>query len=240
MICLQHSHSHESGWQKSVRASKRFGFAFAMVATLAACATGPKNPMTAQQIEAIDIDVVDVTILPGTLISWGAGEDAYAESKGCEKPEPETATSGDPYNTAAGENKPQDCDYDALVNSPEARKFMEDRVVAMVTDAFQKQVQPVFQGTAPAKVEVNVIEVRVISGGQSVFVGGSHMLRATLNVVDLASGKTIATNPELFSIAGYGPGGFLSLIVEAASNDPVERLSVGYAEAAKNWIGGGR
>lgn len=211
-----------------------------MVAGLAACATGPKNPMTAQQIKAIDIDVVEVSVFSGTPISWGEGEEAYANSKGCEKPEPDTATAGDGYNTGAAQNKPQDCDYEALINSPEARKFMEARVVAMITDAFQKRVQPSFQGTAPAKLQVKVVEVTIVSGGQSVFVGGSHVLRATLNVVDLASGKTIASNPELFSIAGYGPGGLLSLIVEAASNDPVERLSDGYADAAKIWIGGGR
>lgn len=238
MTFLHQSLSHESGWLKSVRASKRIGFAFVMVASLAACATGPKNPMTAQQIKAIDIDVIDVSIFPGTPISWGAGEEAYANSKGCEKPEPDTATAGDGYNATA-QNKPQNCDYEALVNSPEARKFMEARVVSMLTDAFQKQVQPAFQGTAPTKIQVKVVEVRIISGGQSVFVGGNHFLRATLDVVDLASGKTIAANPELLAIAGYGPGGLLSLIIEAASNDPVERLSIGYAEAAKKWIGGG-
>lgn len=240
MTYLQQSLSHASGWRKSVRATQRIGFAFVMVASLAACASGPKNPMTAQQIRSIDIDAIDVSIVPGTPISWGAGEKAYANSKGCETPESDTATAGDGYNTAAAQNKPQDCDYEALVNSPEARKFMEAQVISMITDAFQKQVQPAFQGTAPTKIEVKVVEVRVISGAQSVLVGGSHILRATLNVVDLASGKTIASNPELFSLAGYGAGGFLSLIVEAASNDPVERLSVGYAEAAKNWIDGGR
>ena len=72
------------------RMGKRVGMALVLVAGLAACAVSPKNPMTAAQIKALDIDVIDVAVFPGTPIFWGAGEEAYANSKGCEKPEPDS------------------------------------------------------------------------------------------------------------------------------------------------------
>ena len=117
---------------------------------------------------------------------------------------------------------------------------MEARVVEMMEATLAQQVQPAFQGNAPSRLEVRIVEVRVISGGQSGFIGGAHVLRATLNVVDLGTGKSIAQNQELFSQAGYAPGGLLSLIIEAASADPAERLSVGYANGAREWLSGGR
>lgn len=219
------------------RSTIRLGFAAVMIAGLTACATGPKNPMTAQQIKSLDIDVINVTVKPSTEISWGEGETAYAESKGCEKPEPITATDGDAYNTAAAENKPQDCDYDALVDSPEAQAFMADRLTTLLQDALETQTAPAFQGTTPARLDVEVIGLHIVSGGQAVLIGGNHTLQATLNVVEIGSGKTIAANPELAALAGYGPGGLISLIVEATSKDPVVRLSAGYASAARKWIG---
>jgi len=216
--------------------TRNIGLAFVLVVGLAACATGPKNPMTAEQIKSLDIEVVAVSVLAGTPISWGDGEAAFAASKGCEKPDSDAAGAGDSYNMAAAEKPKNGCDYDALVESPEAIAFMNARIVSILDKAFRDQVQPAFQGTAPARVEVEVTHLHIVSGGQAVLIGGNHILRATLNVVDLATGKTIASNPEMFSIAGYGAGGFLSLIIEATSNDPVERLSAGYAVAAQKWI----
>ncbi len=222
------------------RMGKRVGMALVLVAGLAACAVSPKNPMTAAQIKALDIDVIDVAVFPGTPIFWGAGEEAYANSKGCEKPEPDSGNAQNDYAAAGAENKPQNCDYDALISSPESHIFMESRVVEMMEATLAQQVQPAFQGNAPSRLEVRIFEVRIISGGQSVFIGGAHVLRATLNVVDLGTGRSIAQNQELFSQAGYAPGGLLSLIIEAASADPVERLSVGYANGAREWLSGGR
>ena len=223
----------------TIRHAKRVGLCFALIVGLAACATGPKNPMTATQIKSLDIDVVDVTVFPGTQISWGAGEEAFAETKGCEKPEPVTSAEGDNYGTAAAENQKQDCDYDAIVNSPEAQDYMEARVVEFLENAIRAEVVPAFQGTAPARLEVKVQKVQVVGGGQTLLVGGNHFLLAPLNVVDLKSGKTIAANPEALSVAGTASGGILGLIIEAASSDPVERLAGAYAINAKKWIVGG-
>jgi len=209
------------------RILQRTALSILLAGMLAACATGPKNPLTAEQIEALDIQTINVSVASHTPIAWGAGEEAYAESKGCKKPEPETGGSGDQYNVAAAENKKQGCDYDALVSSPEARAFMQARIVEMMEDALKAKVQPAFRGTNAASLNIVVVEVRVISGGQSVFVGRNHVLRATLDVVETKSGQSVASNHQLFFQAGYGPGGFLSLIVEAASSDPVLRLSDG-------------
>ena len=181
--------------------------------------------MTAAQIKSLDIEVVDVSVFPGTQINWGAGEEAFAETKDCEKPEPVTNGEGDNYGTAAAENQKQDCDYDAIVSSPEAQEFTEARVVELLENALRAEVVPAFQGTAPARLEIGVQKVQVVGVGQTLLVGGSHFLLAPLNVVNFKSGKTIAANPEALSIAGTASGGILGLIIEAASSDPVERLA---------------
>lgn len=215
----------------------RVALALLLTTGLAACATGPKNPLTAQQIASLDIDTVEVSVLPGTVISWGAGEAAYAETQGCEPPEVDSEV-GDTYNTAAATTKPQDCDYDAIVSSPEAQEFMANRVKELLENSLHAQLVSRFEGTNPARVEVSIQKVQVVGGGQTLLVGGNHFLLAPLNVVEEQSGKIIAANPEALSIAGTASGGILGLIIEAASSDPVERLADTYAINAGNWIGG--
>jgi len=222
---------------KSGRRATRVALGLLVAIGLAACATGPKNPLTAQQIASLDIDTVEVTVFPGTLISWGAGEEAYAKTQGCEPPEVESEV-GDTYNTAAAETKPQDCDYEAIVSSPEAQEFMANRVKELMEKDLRAQLVSRFEGTTPARVEVTIQKVQVVGGGQTLLVGGSHFLLAPLNVVDEQSGKIVAANPELLALAGTPSGGILGLIIEAASADPVERLTSTYAANAGNWIGG--
>lgn len=233
---MNKSKKSRMGLVPHARALQRVALSILLAGALAACATGPKNPLTAEQIDEIDIQVVNVTVSPEAQIAWGDGEQAYAATKGCEKPETNTAGSGDQYNVSSVGKKPEGCDYDALVSSPEALEFMRQRVIDMMETALSEKVQPAFQGTKAASLDVTVLEVRIISGGQAVLVGGNHVLRATLDVVDKQTGTPIVSNPEMFSMAGYGPGGLLSLVVEATSSDPVLRLSKGYAEGAHNWL----
>lgn len=224
--------------QTAGRGITRIALGLFLTLGLAACATGPKNPMTAQQIAALDIDTVEVSIFPGTVINWGAGEEAYAETQGCEPPEVETSADGDTYNTAAAQTKPQDCDYDAIVSSPEAQEFMQNRVKDLLGTALRANLVPTFEGTMPARVEVTIQKVHVVGGGETLLVGGNHFILAPLNVVDVNTGKIIAANPEALAVAGTPSGGILGLIIEAASADPVERLAVSYGTAAQKWIGG--
>ena len=143
---------------KSGRRATRVALGLLVAIGLAACATGPKNPLTAQQIASLDIDTVEVTVFPGTLISWGAGEEAYAKTQGCEPPEVESEV-GDTYNTAAAETKPQDCDYEAIVSSPEAQEFMANRVKELLEKDLRAQLVSRFEGTTPARVEVTIQKV---------------------------------------------------------------------------------
>lgn len=210
--------------------------AIALLAGLAACAVGPENPLSAQQVDALEINQINVKIVPGAVILWGAAEEDFAESKGCPRPEPESSDPGDEYNVAAATATNPDCDYDALVDSPEARTYLENRVQNVLTAALDKQVRNNFKGTDATRLDVDVSRVAIVSGGQSVLVGGAHVLQATFTIVDAGSGTTLATYPDLFSQAGYAPGGLLSLIVEATSSDPFERLSAEYASGVRNWL----
>jgi len=64
------------------RILQRAALSILLAGMLAACATGPKNPLTAEQIEALDIQTINASVASHTPIAWGAGEEAYAESKG--------------------------------------------------------------------------------------------------------------------------------------------------------------
>ncbi|MEK9708511.1 MAG: hypothetical protein VW618_11930, partial [Alphaproteobacteria bacterium] len=88
------------------------------------------------------------------------------------------------------------------------------RLVKMIKDALKAKVQPNFQGEKAVGLNIVLVEVRVIAGSQSVFVGGNHALRAALYVEEIKSGYLVASNHELFSLAGYSPSRFLSLNVE--------------------------
>lgn len=238
MALLQHNLAQESKWGKPIRISKQFGFAMILLAGLTACAMGPKNPMTSEQIKTIGIDIVEVSVYPNLPIPWRGGERAYGSSKGCEQPDPDTATAGDGENATTGQYEPHHCDYVGLVNSPGARKFLKARLIELVKTDFERLVQPEFQGTVPVKVEIKVVELRTISSLASYLGFGEHNLRATLNIVDLKSGKSIAWNTQLRATAGLSIGGLYNVAFEALSKDPVDRLSVEWSEDAKDWISG--
>lgn len=221
-----------------MRATTRFGQAILLLAGLTACTSGPENPMSAEQIKSISIDVVEVSVYPNLPIPWRGGERAYGASRGCEQPDPDTTTTGGGYSATTGRYETHDCDYEGLVKSPDARKFMETRLIELVKADFERLVQPAFQGTLPVKAEIRVVELRTMSSLGSYLALGEHNLRATLKLVDLKSGNPIAWNSQLRSSAGFSIGGLYSVAFEILSNDPVERLSVEWSSDAKDWIGG--
>ncbi len=206
------------------------------LALLAGCAApGPKNPLQQETVESFKIAQISVEVPEHTSIRWGTAEEAYALSQGCERPSGISSKGEDQQNQAADEEEPS-CDYEAVVNSAEAKQHLRERLQREVQTAMERKFAAGFDGTRPVEIQVILNSVNVVSSGQAVLVGGAHSLRATFKVVDAATDEVLASNSQLATSAGYAPGGLLAVLSEAASRDPVTRMSEGYAENAHSWL----
>ena len=214
----------------------RLAMALLLAATLGACASAPDNPMTAQQRQSLRIDQIAVEAASDVDIWWGAAERDFAASKGCEQETAERRPSSEVASTGATKAKLPNCDYDELIETPEARAYLKARAADQLERILAQKVQPGFTGSAPAKLSVLIRQVYIVSGTQAMIFGGTHILRADFEVTDLASNRRLARYEDLTVTAGYGPGGVISLAFESASRDPYSRLSLDYAEAVNEWL----
>lgn len=186
----------------------------------------------------MDIAEVSVTILGDAPIWWGEAERDYAASQGCESGTADNRASGEVGSDQSQTSEATDCDYDAVIESAEARAYLEKRASETLKSTLVEFVQPAFKGNVPARLSVKVKQVQIVSTGQALLLGGSHFLQAELEVTDIATGASLARYEDLYVTSGYGPGGPIGLVVEAASDDPFVRLSASYADEAKEWLEG--
>ena len=192
--------------------------------------------MTAQQRDALDIEQVVVEVAPDAEIWWGAAERDFAASKGCTQATKVNRANSEVGGDASRPSKAPDCDYDAIIESAEAKAYLESRATGALRQSLVQTVESAFAGSSLAKLSVSIKTVHIVSSGQALIFGGHHFLHADFEVIDLASGEKLARYEELIVTAGYGPGGLLSIAFEAASSDPYDRLSLAYAEAVRNWL----
>ncbi len=206
---------------------------------LGACATGPANPLTAEQIRDLGVEVVEVNIRPDTRLWWGEAEREYARSQGCSPPERTSGSREVGAGPGASRKKSDnDCDYSALVNSPEAKAYVKERAVAVMKQQFEKAMMPAFEGPDPAVAVVDIKNVHIVSGGQALILGGSHVMEINFELKDRVNGKGLAAYYNMVTTAGYAPGGLLAIAVELMSNDPFERMSADLAVKARDWLKG--
>lgn len=204
--------------------------------SLGACASAPENPLTAQQRASLGINEISVELAPDASIWWGEAERDFAASKGCHQSPNLNRKSSEVGEVNGIESENTDCDYDAIIASPEAKAYLEARAIDRLTRALEAIVEPAFAGQNATKLSVKINWIHIVSGGQAMLLGGEHMLNANFEVSDLSSGKSLAQYENLQATAGYGLGGVVAIAFEAASDDPYDRLSVDYAEEVKDWL----
>lgn len=206
------------------------------VLVLGGCVTAPENPLTDEQVGALGVRNVEIVVPATTSIHWGEEEEAYAEARGCKKPGGKAVDRQDDYSNGKKDDEEVCAHYDELVQSPEAKSHLRNRVRELVAASMSEKFVPNFQGTRPVDAEVRVRQLHIVSAGQAVMVGGAHMLTGDLVILDAETGAEVVRYPNLASQGGYAPGGLLALVVEAASGDPVERLADGFATQASTWL----
>lgn len=222
------------------RRSLPFGkmLAVAVVAcAVASCVTGPKSPLSLEQSKSLAFDEIHVTTAPTASIWWGEAERDFAASKGCEPPPEEVNVEIEQLDVTAKPDPDSICDYAALIETPEARQYLVQRSIDELRASLDELVKPAFSGSRAAKLHVNIEDVRIVSSGQAILVGGSHTLKADFEVFDAKTETSLARYDDLIVVAGYGPGGLISILVEAtAKEEPYERLSDIYANSINAWL----
>ncbi len=211
----------------------RSGFSLALLTALAACAVA-KNPLTDEQIATLDIVEINVLFEPDVNISWADGRAEYAALKGCERPDEVDVSDG--YNAGNADLAEGECDYEAFVNTPEAEAFLKAKITETVTKRFNTQVRDKISGTEPARLDILFEQVIVISEAQGFLLGGQHFLDTGFTVVDISSGKPIATYPDLLVAAGPGAAGLLRLVDGERPDVPLDALAANFAVFTEKWL----
>lgn len=201
---------------------------------LTACAVA-KNPLTKQQISALDIVEINVAFEPDVNIAWSDGRAAFAALKGCERPASDGNSDG--YNTRSAPLPEGVCDYEKLTHSPEAEAFLKDKIIKAVTGEFNTRVRDKITGSQPAHVNILFEQIIILSKAQGFILGGQHFFDTGFTVVETKTDATIATYPDL--IIGVGPGmsGFMRLIDgPQLTEQPLDALSAVFANFTEKWL----
>ncbi len=194
---------------------------------VAGCATSV-NSLSPQDIASLRIEAVDVVYAPEAAIWWGNAEREYAARLG------ETAPASAPRGKKAGEVPSSEDRYAALVESPEAKQYLRDKLTAMIKQRLGQDVLPKFAGARPARLEVTVHQFVIPSPAQRIVFGGNPTLGA---VTVLKDGRTGAELGKLDRMAASSSGqGVLGVLVDQAFSDLEDRVIGTYTANVNAWL----
>lgn len=164
--------------------------------------------------QAFKLTGTTVKFDPQAAIWWGDGERAYAASKGADASEAETLA-----KTSAG------------------TAYIRGQIASKVKSAMDRNLGAKLTGTRPVRVEVMVKNFTIASAAQRIIVGGSHMLQASVKLIDVHSGAVLVEHPGMVSMSGAGQG-ITGVIVESAivSGEAADRVTNEFANNYKNWL----
>ncbi len=121
-------------------------------------------------------------------------------------------------------------------DTPAARRaFLQQKAAGRLKAALAAHIPPAFRGTDPARLRVTVRYIEVPSVVQRILIGGSHAIRAEIQVVDGKTGQTLVAAPDFNGVAAGGAGP-LQVATEQLFPDPIDRVSRAFASALKGWL----
>ena len=197
--------------QNFVQAFRRSLAACALLA-LAGCVTVP-NSLSTDDVRSFRYASTVVTFDPSAVIWWGDGERAYAATKGLSDEQAADAA-----------------------KTPEGKAYLHEQVATRVKAAMDGRLAGKLNGTHSVRVEVVVKNVTIASVAQRVIIGGTHLMGAAIKLVDVQSGKVVATHPGLVAGAAAGQG-IAGVVVDGMIADPpLDRVTRNLAEAYEQWL----
>jgi hypothetical protein len=186
--------------------------AVALSLGLAGCVT-VANTASPEQIASFRLDSVSVAFAPGADIWWGDGERDFAVSRG--------------LSPLASES---------IASTPEAQAYVRSAIAAKVRDAFTKRLAGSLKGTQPVRIDVLVREVRIASAAQRILVGGDHVFKADVDVVDPRTGRVYLAFPAQRA-AATGGNGLLGVALDNILRDePINLAISAYASQYTDWL----
>jgi hypothetical protein len=200
---------------------------------LTGCATAPSIGLSKAELASLKVEKVIVTTAPDVKIWWGRAERDYAEGKlgpQAEKP------GAKPARKAADEPTSTDDQYAKIIESPEAKAYLNDRLIGMVKKRLEQDLPPKFAGNRPVNIEVQVKAFTIPSAIQRVAVGGAPVLLATATLKDAKTGATLATLEG--GAAAPAGNGWLGVLVDQALADLEDRLMESYSISVSTWLKG--
>ena len=190
----------------------KLSLAACAILALAGCQT-VTNSLTADQIQSFKLTGTTVVFDPQAAIWWGDGERAYAASKGL----------------AATES-------DSVAKSKDGIAYMHSQIAAKVTAAMERNVGPKLTGSRPVRLEVMVKNVTISSAAQRVIIGGSHMMQASVKLIDAQTGAVLLEHPGMLSASGAG-NGIAGVIVEGMiGGNAIDRVTNDFARNYGVWL----
>jgi hypothetical protein len=209
----------------------RFGL-IASLLLLAGCVTDAPQPLSRAEVEALKIERVNVTVASEATINWSAGALAYAESKGLKSPRSSS-------NTESGISEADSqyiANFTALTGSNEAKAFTRSQAAQLVKDGVAQALAGQINGKRPARIEIVIKRVIVQNPLLRILVDNQDALIADAAIVDVATGRSLASFPDL-TIIQLNRGGVIGVIVDPAlRGESVHRMAKLYGERLRGWL----
>jgi hypothetical protein len=207
-------------------------FAVFLAAALAGCATSV-NSLSQAEMQTINIQSVDIKFKPDAHIWWGNAEREYAAKVAPTSTAAKPDRSATAIKTVPGDKDSDD--YRELMDTPEAKAYLRDKLAAMVKDRLSYFVTK-YQGTRPVRLEVEIHSFVIPSPLQRIALGGTPMLAAVTVLRDSATGKELGKLDRV--AAGYAGNGIVGVAVDQAGDDLEDRVLDKYMGNVRAWLAG--
>ena len=122
-----------------------------------------------------------------------------------------------------------------VMNSPEAKAFVRDRLSALIKRHLAANVLPKYQGTRPVRLEVTVNTFVIPSAVMRMVIGGTPQLDAVTVLKDAKTGAELARLER--PAAAYAGNGWLGVALDQMGADLEVRVLRGYTGTVLRWLG---
>lgn len=100
----------------------------------------------------------------------------------------------------------------------------------------ERNVGARMHGSRPVRLEVMVKNVTISSVAQRLIIGGSHLMQASVKLIDAQTGKVLLEHPGMLSSSGAG-NGIAGVVVEGMiGGNAIDRVTNDFANNYNVWM----
>lgn len=211
----------------------RFLFIVVLGAALAGCVTAAPPGLSAEEIDSLKVVAVEGALAPTARSGWMSVREDFKKSKGLATIVKESGERG-----VAPEI------IEPVLPIEELRAFTQQEFSKRVQNVFTAPLKAELKGKRPVKVVVRMHDALIFSpgarfamvllAGQS---GDENRLDASIDVIEIATGKTILSLPRQTVIGRGGGAGFnFSGNGPVIEPDPMVRMLLDLEQRFERWL----